>query len=111
MLRLNAGGNSSEVAYLLVSVQSPVFRHADPVPTDAQDPATITTPDRFSQHRWWDNGQGWKNILNNLRLILQPYVSYWLLLPWLLLFDLSGFQAGFLQLIGFMNLFHATLPI
>ena len=56
-------------AYLLVSLQSPVFRHTAPVPTDAHGSATITAPDRFSQHRWWDNDQGWKNILNNLRLI------------------------------------------
>ncbi len=31
-------------------------------------------------------------------------------LPWFLIFDLSGLRAGFLQLIGIMNLFHATLP-
>jgi SRSO17 transposase len=61
-------------------------------------------------HRWWDSGQGWKNILNNLRLILQPYVFHCLLLPWLLLFDIPGLRAGFLELIGSMNLFHAALP-
>ncbi len=97
-------------AYLLVSLQSSVFEHAVQEPSHAQSRATITSPDRFSEHRWWDGGQGWKNILNNSRLILQPYVSYWLLLPWVLLFDLSGFQAGFRQLIGIMNLCHATLP-
>jgi hypothetical protein len=31
-----------------------------------------TPPDHFSEHRWWESGQGWKNILNNLRLVLQP---------------------------------------
>jgi hypothetical protein len=97
-------------AYLLVSLQSRVFEHADQEPSHAQSCATITSPDRFQEHRCWDSGQGWKNILNNLRLILQPYVSYWLLLPWVLLFDISGERAGFLQLIGIMNLFHATLP-
>jgi hypothetical protein len=95
-------------AYLLVSLQSFVFQSADQESSHAQSRATITSPDRFSQHRWWDGGQGWKNILNNLRLILQPYVSYWLLLPWVLLFDISGLRAGFLQLIGIMNSFHAA---
>ncbi|MGZ3626033.1 MAG: IS701 family transposase [Ktedonobacteraceae bacterium] len=96
--------------YLLVSLQSHVLQHADQEPSHTQSRATITSPDRFSEHRWWDGGQGWKNILNNLRLILQPYVSYWLLLPWVLLFDLSGLRAGFRQLISIMNSFHATLP-
>lgn len=97
-------------AYLLVRRPRPVFQHSDQEPSHAQSHATITSPDRFSQHRWWDGGQGWKNILNNLRLILQPYVSSWLLLPWVLIFDISGLRAGFLQLIAIMNLFHATLP-
>ena len=76
----------------------------------ALSPSTVATPpDRFSEHRWWELGQGWKNILNNLRLILQPYVYYCLLLPWLLLFDIPGLRAGFLQLIGIMNSLHAAL--
>ena len=110
MPRLSAGGNSSEVAYLLVSLQSPASQHSDNE-SGLSQPATVATPpDRFSQHRWWDLGQGWKNILNNLRLILQPYVSYYLLLPWLLHFDIPGFRTGFLQLIGIMNSLHAALP-
>ena len=110
MLRLNVGGNSSEVAYLLVSLQSPVFQQADPEPLHAQAPATITSPDRFSQHRWWDGGQGWKNILNNLRLILQPYVLFCLLSPWLLVFDIPCLRTGFVELTHMMNFFHASLP-
>ena len=58
----------------------------------------------------WDPCQGWKNILNNLRLILQLYVYYCLLFPWLFLYDIPGFRAGFLQLIGIMNSLHAALP-
>jgi hypothetical protein len=97
-------------AYLLVSVQSPVFQHANDL-SERSHLATVTTPpDRFAKHRWWDSGQGWKNILNNLRLILQPYVFHCLLLPWLLLFDIPGLRAGFFQLIGIMNSLHATLP-
>jgi hypothetical protein len=26
----------------------------------------------FAQHPWWENQRGWKNLLNNLRLIGQP---------------------------------------
>jgi hypothetical protein len=98
-------------AYLLVSVQSPVFGHDDDA-SERSQPATVASPpDRWASHRWWDSGQGWKNILNNLRLMLQPYVFYCLLLPWLLLFDIPGLRAGFLQLIGIMNSLHDALPI
>ena len=97
-------------AYLLVSVQSPVFQQTGQELLRSGAPATVTSPDRFAEHRWWDLGQGWKNILNNLRLILQPYVSLCLLLPWLLVFDIPCLRAGFAELTGLMNLFHASLP-
>ncbi len=41
----------------------------------------------------------------------QSYVFHCLLLPWVLLFDISGLRAGFLQLISIMNSLHASLPI
>ena len=97
-------------AYLLVSLHSSVFQHAGDLSGRSQCSTVASPPDRFAEHRWWDNGQGWKNILNNLRPILQPYVFHCLLLPWLLLFDLPGLRAGFFQLIGIMNSLHAALP-
>jgi hypothetical protein len=96
--------------YLLVRMPRPVFQPANTESATPQAAEVPTPTDRFSEHRWWDSGQGWKNILNNLRLMLQPYVFHCLLLPWLLLFDIPGLRAGFLQLIGIMNLFHASLP-
>ncbi len=98
-------------AYLLVSLQSPMFQHDNDASGCSHLPTVTTPPDREASHRWWDSGQGWKNILNNLRIILQPYVFHCLLLPWLLLFDIPGLRAGFLQLIGIMNSLHAALPI
>jgi hypothetical protein len=107
LLRLNGGGNSSEAAYLLVSLQSPVFQPPDKEPASPQAAEVPTPTDPFSEHRWWESGQGWKNLLNNLRLMLQPYVFHYLLLPWLRLFDIPGLRAGFLELLGSMNVFHA----
>jgi SRSO17 transposase len=98
-------------AYLLVSLQRSVFGFAD-ITSEGSHPPTVTAPpDRCAEHRWWDEGQGWKHILNNLRLVLQPDVFHCLLLPWLLLFDIPGLRAGFLQLMGIMNSLHAALPI
>jgi DDE superfamily endonuclease len=94
-------------AYLLVSLQCPHTQMPSEGAASPQAaPADVPT-EHFSRHRWWDSGQGWKNKLNNLRLMLQPYVFHCLLLPLLLLFDIPGFR----ELIAIMNLFHASLPI
>ena len=68
-----------------MSLQSPVLGVPNVASARAQPSTVASPPERFAEHRWWDPGQGWKNILTNLRLILQPYVFYCLLLPWLLL--------------------------
>lgn len=96
-------------AYTLVSFQCP------PLQTSKQEseppPGRVATPvDRFPEHPWWDPGHGWKNTLNNLRLILQPYVFFCLLLPWLLVFDIPCLRTGFTELTDIMNFFHAFFP-
>jgi hypothetical protein len=68
--------------------------------------ADFRLTDYASIERWWESGQGWKTILNHLRLMLLPYVFHWLLL-----FDIPGLRAGFFQLMGIMNSLHAALPI
>ena len=93
-------------AYLLVSLQSPVMHTAEP---PASNPTTFSQ--RFTEHRWWDKGTGWKNLLNNLRLILQPLFMSCLLFPWSLVFDIPGLRTGFKQLLAYMNRFPASLPI
>jgi SRSO17 transposase len=45
---------------------------------------------KFSLHPWWDEGTGWKNLLNNLRLVLQPFVLFNLIRPWLVSLSNSG---------------------
>jgi hypothetical protein len=37
-------------------------------------------------HQQWDRNKGWKSSLNNLRLIIQPTLTLWLLSPWLDIF-------------------------
>ncbi|MBL1202523.1 MAG: hypothetical protein FWK04_26510 [Nostoc sp. GBBB01] len=44
---------------------------------------TDTIATKFCEHDWWDFGQGWKNLLNNLRLVIQPFIFFNLLKPWL----------------------------
>ncbi|MFN6440573.1 MAG: hypothetical protein RMY35_027250, partial [Nostoc sp. DedSLP01] len=33
----------------------------------------------FSNHPQWNYESGWKNTLNNLRLIIQPLLLFWLI--------------------------------
>ena len=97
-------------AYSLVSFQCPALQTSqeESESPEAHEPALV---DRFAEHRWWDTGHGWKNTLNNLRLILQPYVCSCLILPWLLVFDIPQLRIGFAEITGIMNMFHAALPI
>ncbi len=50
-------------------------------------------PRSARSHPAWDTGSGWKHHLNNLRLLLQPYVCSCLLLPWLALVPLPHVPA------------------
>ena len=91
-------------AYLLVSLAQPVLQGAA-VPPPPDSPLA-----QVPEHRWWDEGQGWKSPLNNLRLILQPFMLSCLILPWLLGFEIPPLPEGFHHLIALMNCFHASLP-
>lgn len=63
----------------------------------------------FAQHPWWDNQQGWKNLLNNLRLIIEPWIDCNHLKRWLEVFEIPALAAGFAQLIGQMQQFYCPV--
>jgi SRSO17 transposase len=64
-----------------------------------------TTQRVFSEHPWWDKKKGWKNLLNNLRLIIQPFVYYNLIKPWLEVLPIPHLEGVFSQLTSLMNRF------
>lgn len=70
-------------AYLLVSLQAlqfkslPVNSETNTSFTEESDGTSITK--EFSQHLEWEQGTNWKSALNNLRLIIQPYI-FWCLI-------------------------------
>ena len=51
--------------FLMVSLFADQFNDACPL-----------AHQEFAQHPWWDNQSGWKNLLNNLRLIIQPLICF-----------------------------------
>ena len=66
-------------AYLMVSLQS---EQLNEFPEALLDRAK-TAKKEIEKHPWWSEGKGWKNILNNLRLFIQPLCYFNLLKPWL----------------------------
>ncbi len=63
----------------------------------------------FAQHPWWDNQRGWKNLLNNLRLVIEPWISFNRLKRWLAVFKIPALVQGFTQLIKQMQQFYCPL--
>lgn len=59
----------------------------------------------FSEHPWWNKKKGWKNLLNNLRLIIQPFVYFNLIEHWTEVFPIPHFESVFSKLTSLMNRF------
>jgi hypothetical protein len=94
-------------AYLLVSLHSQkMHKVEDKGIHDSTEPVVF----KFREHPWWDCGQGWKNLLNNLRLVMQPYQFFNLLKPWLNVFPITHLSVGFLTLIALMNRMRGAVP-
>ena len=69
-------------AYLMVSLQSEQLNKERKDNLGLDD----ISKKEIKKHPWWDEGKGWKNIINNLRLFLQPFCYLNLLKPWLVVF-------------------------
>jgi hypothetical protein len=93
-------------AYLMVSLHTKALQSMQN--SSDEDNGSLTT--EFSIHQWWNQGSGWKNTLNNLRLILQPFVMFNVLQPWLKVFPIPQLALGFFRLIAFMNQFKGSVP-
>jgi hypothetical protein len=94
--------------YLMISLNSQAFGLLDQSnPTDSE----IENPtDDFSMHQQWNHEVGWKNVLNNLHLIIQPTILLWLISPWLDIFPNPYLLLGFHDLIHVINQFPPYFP-
>jgi SRSO17 transposase len=102
-------------AYTLVSLQSPAFATLGHMGTPSPPGGTAELPPSapVQAHPAWDTSTGWKHSLNNLRLLLQPYVCTCLLLPWLHLLSpphVQAVQTGLATLGSLVNTFPLALP-
>ena len=72
-------------AFLLVSLHGLTNGFSKQLNTSSSPENVVPS---FTQHVWWDLEKGWKNLLNNLRLVMQPFISFNLLKPWLDVFPI-----------------------
>ncbi len=89
-------------AYLMVSLQFNQLKHSNNQDADRQQ---LELLDKFSTHPWWSEGNGWKHKLNNLQLMIQPYIYYCLIKQELKVVENWHLRVGFSWLISTMNEF------
>lgn len=93
-------------AYLMVALHTPPMRPDGTVPPELSASPVVSA---FTTHCQWCEGTGWKDWLNNLRLIVLPWVSANRLRPWLKVFSIPALEQGFETLITLMNLFQGAV--
>ncbi len=81
-------------AFVMVSLFADAFNDACPL-----------VHQQFAQHPWWNHQRGWKHLLTNLRLVIQPLICANWLKPWLEVFPDISLQPEFERLIHKMNQF------
>lgn len=94
-------------AYLMVSLQ---FDGLDFQSNQADNQQHSVLLEKLAEHPWWNQTKGWKHRLNNLQLIIQPYIYFCLIKPWLDVFKIPQLRSGFSRLITIMNEFKGWLP-
>ena len=94
-------------AYLMVSLHSFQLENKLDKVEQKQKSGAVNI---LSEHPDWDRGIGWKNILNNLRLIISPWLCLNQIKNWYKVFPIPQLIAPLTKLINFMNIFPGVLP-
>ncbi len=61
--------------------------------------------EKFQAHSCWQSSSRWTSQLHNLQLLIEPFVCFCLLKPWLSGFDIPQLERGFSCLIATLNQF------
>ena len=97
--------------YWMISSHSKVFYDLNKsLALSNSEPRVEDSISDFTLHQQWSNKGGWKTTLNNLRLIIQPTILFWMIIPWLDIFPNRHLLLGFHRLIAVMNQFYFYLP-
>lgn len=92
-------------AYLMVSQQSEELNKS----REASLAKSKLAQEEIKKPPGWDEGKGWKNILNNLRLLIQPWCCFNLLKPWLFVVFKPQIVRLFYRLFSQLNQFINSL--
>lgn len=97
--------------YLMVSWHAIERELANKAKTEQESISSLSQkePEVYNRHEWWNFTLGWKSTLSNLYLIIQPYVFFNLLKPWLDVFHIPLLKNGFISLQNFMNQFQGYI--
>ena len=69
------------------------------------NPSVNSIQEKFKEHDWWNKRENWKSLINNMRLIVQTFVSFNLVMKWLKVFPIPQLITGFSKLMMYMNEF------
>ena len=94
-------------AYLMVSLHSHQLENKLNKGDQKQKAGAVNI---LSEHQDWDKGKGWKNILNNFRLILGPWLCLNQIKSWHKVFPIPQLVPVLTKLTNFMNIFPGVLP-
>ena len=99
-------------AYFMVSQQT-LARFPTAIPEESLKTEELDPPEpaNYKKHKWWDFEINWKSTLKNIRLIIQAFVFFNLIKPWLEVFDIPSLIEGFLELIEILNDFRGYITI
>ncbi len=92
-------------AYLMISLNTQAFLFLNS--SKLINHQESKTEFDWASHSQWNHQTGWKNVLNNVRLIIQPTLLLWLIFPWLEVYPNSDLLLGFHRLINTMNQFQS----
>ena len=95
-------------AYLMISLNSQPFLSLNR--SESQNSKSSKAQVYCSIHSQWDRSGGWKSVLNNFRLLIQPTLLFWSIIPWLYIFPSSYLLRGFNKLINSINQFQSFYP-
>ncbi|NEO12707.1 MAG: hypothetical protein F6K46_10280 [Moorea sp. SIO3E8] len=86
----------------MISLNSPAFLSLNKS-TEVGNKVTDADDIQVSNHQQWNHKGGWKNLLNNFRLLIQPIMMLWIIFPWLYILPNSNLLLGLNQLISEIN--------
>ncbi|MDJ1174324.1 transposase [Roseofilum capinflatum] len=95
-------------AYLMISLNSQPFLSLNN--SESQKIKSAKVQVDCSVHSQWDRSGGWKSILKNFRLLIQPTLLFWSIVPWLDVVPSSYLLRGFNKLINGVNQFESFYP-